>query len=235
MASVLLLGIAKGGFGGVGTPIALPIMALGIPTELALGALLPLLIAMDIVSVGSHHGNADKKAVLYALPASLVGVVLGASLIAIISADVTGFVIGVLSIIFAFIALSGYTPQIAAWPTWTGSIFGACSGFTSTIAHAGGPPIHIYYLSRGYDHRQFVATSAMFMAGVNLLKVVPFLVVGALDRSALLLSLYLAPLALGAAYLGVLLSRRISRTIFKFAVNGLLLLVGCKLIFDAVT
>lgn len=234
VVAVLLLGIAKGGFGGVGAPVALPLMALAVPPELALGALLPLLIAMDAVSVTAHRHNADKKAVLYALPASVAGVLAGAGLIALISSDLTGAAIGLLAIVFALMALTGFAPKVDTWPGWTSGVFGALSGLTSTLAHAGGPPIHIYFLSRGYTHGQFVATSALFMAGVNLVKIVPFIAVGALDRSAMLLALKLAPVALVSAYLGVMLSRRLSKQVFKIAVNGLMIVVGVKLIFDAV-
>ena len=71
------------------------------------------------------------------------------------------------------------------------------------------------------------------MAGVNLFKVIPFVTIGALDKQALTLAAYVAPLALVAAYLGVLLSRVISKTVFKYTVNTLMIVAGAKLIFDA--
>lgn len=231
--SVLLLGIAKGGFGGVGTPVALPVMALGIPADLALGVLLPLLIAMDVVSVSAHRKNTDVPTVLYALPGAIAGVLLGASVIAIVSPNIVGFCIGVLAILFAIMALTNASPKTDHWPKWTSSLFGGISGLTSTLAHAGGPPIHIYFLSKGYEPKRFVATSASFMAGVNLIKVIPFVAIGALDKSALTLAAYLAPLAVLAALLGVWVSRVISKRLFKIVVNSLLLFAGAKLIFDA--
>lgn len=234
ITSVLLLGLAKGGFGGVGAPVALPIMALGVPAELALGALLPILMAMDVVSVTAHRRNADLRAVLYALPGALIGVVIGAGIIAVVSPAFVGFSIGVLAIVFAAMALSGKSPDISHWPEWASSIFGGLSGLTSTLAHAGGPPIHIYFMARGYAAARFVATSACFMAGVNLIKVVPFIAIGALDKQALTLAIYIAPLAVIAAFLGVLLSRVLSKTVFKYSVNSLMIIAGVKLISDAV-
>lgn len=231
--AIFILGLAKGGFGGVGAPLALPIMALGVPVELALGALLPILIAMDAVSVGAHRKNADTKAVLYALPASVLGVLLGAAMIASISPHWVGGLIGVLAITFALMSLTGFAPRLDGWPAWTSGLFGGLSGLTSTLAHAGGPPIHIYFLSRGYEHARFVATSALFMAGVNLIKIVPFVVVGALNLEALKLALILSPLAVAAAAFGVWVSRRVSKTTFKYAVNGLMIVAGGKLIVDA--
>ncbi len=231
--AVGLLGIAKGGFGGVGTPAALPIMALGVPAELALGALLPLLLAIDAVSVSAHRKNADLKAVAIGLPAALVGIIAGAFLIAVISSDLTGAIIGALSIFFAVVGLAGYLPRIDGWPAWTNSIFAGLSGLTSALAHAGGPPIHIFYLTRGYDTARFVATSSLFMAGMNVIKVVPFIIAGALTVEAFWLAIYLAPLAVATAALGVVLSRQISKRAFFLTVNLAMLVVGAKLIFDA--
>ncbi len=233
--AVAILGLAKGGFGGVGTSASLPIMALGVSPEVALGAILPLLLAADAVSVGAHRKNADLGAVAYGLPAAFLGTILGAFLIAVISSNLIGALIGCLSIAFAVMGLTGSMPKIDGWPAWTNSIFASISGLTSALAHAGGPPIHIFYLSRGYDTAKFVATSSLFMAGMNVLKIVPFILAGVLTTEAFLLAVYLAPLAVATAALGVVVSRRISKKAFFTTVNSAMLLVGAKLIFDAVS
>ena len=233
--SVILLGLAKGGFGGMGATVALPIMAVGIPVETALGALLPILMAMDVVSVGAHRKHADIPAIGYALPGALVGVVIGAAVIALVAPHWVGFCVGVLAIGFAFMAMFGVHPNTSGWPKWASSVFGGASGFTSTIAHAGGPPIHMYLLTRGYTKEQFVGTAATFMAGVNIIKVIPFFVVGAMTKETLILSLVIAPFAMISAYGGVLVARRMSPRVFKIMVNVLLIVAGTKLIFDAFT
>ena len=50
VVAVLLLGLAKGGFSGLGA-LATPIMALTISPVLAAAILLPILIAQDVISV----------------------------------------------------------------------------------------------------------------------------------------------------------------------------------------
>ena len=232
--AVVLLGLSKGGFGGVGATAAVPLMALGVDAELALGALLVLLLCADVVSVTAHLKNADTKIIWVTLPSAAVGILLGASVIAFAPATLIGIVIGILAIAFGIMSLTGWKINMANSPNWIGSVFGATSGATSTLAHAGGPPIHMYFLSRGYEPKEFVATSACFMAGVNIIKIVPFLVVGALDREAAILALYLAPLALVSSYAGVLVSRVISNAVFKYTVSALMIAAGAKLIFDAV-
>lgn len=232
--AIVLLGIAKGGFGGVGAPVALPLMSLGVSTELALGALLPILMAMDVVSVSAHRKRADLPTVWFALPGVVIGVLIGAAILAYVSPQIVGGSIGVLAIIFACLALSGREFSSAHWPKWVGSIFGTISGLTSTIAHAGGPPFHIFLLSKNYEPPRFVATSVVFMASVNLTKLLPFLLIGALDWEALKLSLYLGPVAILSAFLGIFIARILSKKYFKIIVNSLLILAGLKLIFDSI-
>jgi len=43
-----------------------------------------------------------------------------------------------------------------------GSIIGCFAGFTSTLAHVGGPPVSIYLLPQGMHRTIYVGTSAIF-------------------------------------------------------------------------
>ena len=231
--AVVLLGVSKAGFGGVGTAVALPVMSLGLPAETALGVLLPLLLATDVVSVSAHRKNMDFRTILFAFPGAIAGVLLGASVIGFASPNVIAGCIGALAIFFAILALTDRSPDVSHWPKWVGSFFGLASGLTSALAHAGGPPIHIYFLAKGYAPQVFVATSAGFMAAVNLVKIGPYFAIGALNQDALKIALMLAPLAVGAAFAGVAVARILSKKTFKIAVNWLLIVAGLKLLYDA--
>lgn len=233
--SVTLLGVSKAGFGGGGTALALPLMALGMPTELALGVVLPLLLATDVISVAAHRKSMDLRAIRFAVPGAVIGVVIGVLIIDLASPRGIAGTIGALSILFAIYGLSGRQPDVSGWPRWIGSVFGVVSGLTSTIAHAGGPPIQVYFLTQGYAPKVFVATSAGFMAVVNLLKLGPFLFIGTLDQEAMGWALTLAPIAILSAFAGVVLARVISKTAFNLTINLLLIATGVKLLFDALS
>ena len=232
--AVVLLGIAKGGFGGVGAPVALPIMSLGLPVETAIGVLLPILLTMDIVNMVNHRRNADYPTIALALPGALLGVGIGTLAIYAIPGDLVGAGVGIIAILFALYALSRKPGPTRGLPRWMALPFGAASGFTSSLAHAGGPPIHIFLLSRGYDQGRFAATSNMFMALVNLLKVGPFIVVGALTTASFAVALWLVPLAAAAGVLGYFVSRLLPARVFRYAVNILMMAAGTKLILDAI-
>jgi len=71
--AVLLTGISKGGFGGVGVPL----MALAIPPVQAATILLPVLCLMDLVGLGAYFGKWEKPTLRIVLPGALLGIVAG--------------------------------------------------------------------------------------------------------------------------------------------------------------
>lgn len=233
--AVFMLGLSKGGFGGAGTPIALPLMSLGLPAELALGAMLPILMSMDVISVGAHRKDLHRPTIKFALLGAVPGVIIGAFLVAFVSSRIIGGMVGVLAILFAIQSMAKLQPKSENMPEWVGGLLGMLSGLTSTLAHAGGPPIHAYLISRSFEPKVFVATAATFMACVNLLKVGPYLAIGALNWEALKIALFALPLVVVATLIGVRVARMISKSVFLVIVNLALLAVGTKLIFDALT
>lgn len=234
LLAILLLGLAKGGFGGVGAPVALPVMSMGIPVETAIGVLLPVLLTIDVVNVVTHRKTADYGTIALALPGAIVGVGIGSLLIYAIPGHIVGAGVGVIAILFAVQALRQHSRRAQGLPRWLAVPFGMASGLTSSLAHAGGPPIHMYLLSRGYEQLKFVATANMFMASVNVLKVGPFFATGTMNTQTLALAVKLLPVAAAAAVLGYFVAKVLPKAAFKYVVNGLMVVAGFKLILDAV-
>jgi len=115
-----------------------------------------------------------------------------------------------------------------------GTLWGTVSGFTSTLAHAGGPPFAIYMLPQPLDRGTLVATSALFFMIVNYTKIVPYALIGQLNVGNLAASLLFSPLAPLGIWLGVWLNRRISDSVFFNVSYVLLFATGAKLVYDAV-
>ena len=114
-----------------------------------------------------------------------------------------------------------------------GAFWGALSGFTSTLAHAGGPPFAVYMLAQKVDKTLFVGTSAVFFLVVNYVKLVPYYFVGQLNVGNLAAALLFSPLAPLGIWLGVWIHRRMSQAAFLNVSYALLLATGVKLIYDA--
>jgi uncharacterized membrane protein YfcA len=235
--AVTLLGLAKGGFSGLGL-MSLPLMALVVSPVQSAAILLPILIVQDAVSVWSYRKTWDRTNLKVMLPGAAIGILLGYLLAARVSDTAVGFALGVISVIFAARRLIAErrgtlpAPTKASWGG--GTIWGIVMGFVSMIAHAGGPPFQIYVMPQRLQRDIFVGTGAVAFAIINLIKVPPYLALGQFTRENLMTSLVLVPVAILSTFAGVWLVRRVSGEKFYTAVYILLVIVGFKLIIDGI-
>jgi uncharacterized membrane protein YfcA len=236
IAAVILIGLAKGGFTGLGA-LGTPLMALGADDPVRAAAiLLPILIAQDVVAVAAFRRRWDGRVLAAMLPGATVGIGLGWLLAARISADAVMAALGAISILFGAYRLSAERGgQIAASsrsPGWVGSLFGVVAGFTSQIAHAGGPPFQMWVMPRRLDRDVFVCTSAIFFAVVNWIKVPAYLALGQFTSENAIATAVLLPVAMLASLAGVKLVRKVATERFYTIVYVLMILAGAKLLLD---
>ncbi|MEP7329852.1 MAG: sulfite exporter TauE/SafE family protein [Betaproteobacteria bacterium] len=242
-AAILITGIAKGGFGQGSGGIAVPLMSIFIAPPEAAGIMLPILCAMDIFGVHAYRHSWSHKHIAILLPGALLGIGLGALAFGSLPVNVIRAMLGVISVTFAVNQWLRLTERIARGLASAkgppgrvaGTLWGAASGFTSTLAHAGGPPFAIYILAQKIDKTLLVGTSAVFFCIINYVKLVPYYFLGQLNVGNLTAALIFAPLAPLGVWLGVWLHRRISHRMFFNLSYGLLLLTGLKLLYDAAT
>lgn len=235
--AVLLFGIAKGGFGGGLGVMAVPLMALVISPVQSAAILLPILCLMDLVSLWAYRGRWILAELRVLLPWSLVGIAAGTLLFGFMSPGVIRLILGVVALTFTlhhWLQKSLRTGEEKVFSPPIGMAASATAGFTSFIAHAGGPPISMYLLRRGLDRTAFVATTVVFFAVVNYAKLVPYAWLGQLDTANLQTSLVLAPLAPLGVAAGVWMHNRVSDRFFFQVAYTLLFLVGLRLIYDGI-
>jgi uncharacterized membrane protein YfcA len=106
------------------------------------------------------------------------------------------------------------------------------SGLTSTIAHAGGPPLAVYLYPLRLDRQALAATTVVFFGVMNYVKLVPYFFLGQLSAQNLLTSLLLLPLAPIGVRIGVWLAKRITDRWFYRVVYVMLGVSGTKLVAD---
>src|ERR671913_2602357 len=85
--AVLLVGLSKGGFGGAGAILGVPIMSLAVSPVQAAAILLPILLVMDGVGLYAWRGTRDRGSLVHLLPSALIGVAIGWALAAAVSSD----------------------------------------------------------------------------------------------------------------------------------------------------
>jgi uncharacterized membrane protein YfcA len=233
--AVIILGLAKGGFAGLGI-LAIPLMALSASPVQAASITLPILIVQDVVSVWAFRRSWDARILALMLPSAAVGIAAGYALAAYVSAAAVELAVGLVSVAFALLRLSARAaqPQAGRSPV-AGALWGAAAGFTSQIAHAGGPPFQIYVLPKQLPRDTFIGTSALFFAIVNWMKVPAYAALGQFTRENLATAAALMPVAIGSTFAGVWLVRRVSVERFYTTIHLLLLLVGAKLLWDGAT
>jgi uncharacterized protein len=234
--AVLLIGLAKGGFSGLGA-LGTPLMALGMADPVRAAAiLLPILIAQDVVAVAAFRKSWDGSVLAAMLPGAVVGIGLGYLLAAKISSAAVMAVLGAISILFGAYRLwaerGGRLAASSGSPAWVGSLFGVATGFTSQIAHAGGPPFQMWVMPKRLDRDVFVGTSAIFFAIVNWIKVPAYAALGQFTTENAVATAMLLPVAVLASLAGVKLVRKVAVERFYAIVYALMIVAGAKLLLD---
>jgi len=237
LSTTLLVGIGKGAFGGGLAILGVPLLALVVdPLQAAIMVAL-LVAAMDLVAIGSFGASTwSKPDLAWLVPGLVGGIGLGYAVFLIVDARIVTLVIGLVTLGFtADWFLRGRTSPAGALPVSPALalLAGVVSGFTTFVAHAGGPPVAMYLLARGLSKTAFVGTTiALFMLG-NLLKLPPYLALGAQRPEALWAALALLPAAPLGVWIGRWLHDRLDRQRLFFACYGLLAAAALKLVVDA--
>jgi hypothetical protein len=232
--AVILMGLSKGGFSGLGL-LSLPLMAQVVSPVTAAAIMLPVLMSQDVVTVWSYRRDFDRRTLATLLPGAALGIFAGYLLAARVADGAVVLAIGLISVVFALRNLlagggAELPPTRSNYPQ--GTFWGALSGFTSMIAHAGGPPYQIYTMPLRLPPAVFVGTGAIFFALINVIKVFPYIALGQFTTANLTASLALLPVAIVSTVAGVWLVRKVPVKRFYKIIYSLLLLVGLKLTYD---
>lgn len=231
--AVLLLGISKSGFGAGFGSLAVPIMALSVTVPQAAAILMPILFVMDVMGLAAWRGKWDVKLLRFLVPFGLVGTVIGTLLFRLLDPRLVAGIVGAFTLLFLAQRLL-FPPRADSPPPpkWLGGVLTATSGFTSFVAHAGGPPITAYVLPLRLAPVAFSATMTVFFFVINLSKWVPYGWLGLLDLRNMATSLALLPFAPIGVIVGVRMAHRIEPKLFYRLLSLGMFLTGLKLVWD---
>ena len=235
--AVLLMGISKAGFGGGLGALATPLMTLVMPATTAVAVLLPLLLAMDALGIWTFRKKFDKRILKIIIPGAVIGMLMGWLFFGLVDPRYVKAVLGIECVLFALLRLRKGA-QLASIPAKKptivpGVIFGALSSFASFISHAGSPPILQYILPLKLEKTLLVGTMTVFFTFVNVIKLVPYGVLGLLNTANLGTSLVLLPIVPMGYWLGIKALHGISDFYFQKILTWALFFTGLKLLWDA--
>jgi uncharacterized membrane protein YfcA len=231
---VILIGIGKAGFAGGTGALATPLFCLAVDPRQAVGVLLPILCACDMVALVYYRRSCAWRPLAICLPGAVAGVAAGGLLLGSVSDTLLKQIVGAIALFFVTYRIAGYVAgrAPAAWRPGipAGSALGASAGFLSTLAHAAGPVMAAYLLPQHLGRRIYVGTTVFFFAIINLVKLIPYACLDLLETPNLLFSLALLPVVPLGVWAGVWLNRRIGERAFLIVVYVLLFLAGLRLL-----
>lgn len=238
---VLVIGIAKAGFGGGIGVLAVPLVANALPAERALGVMLPILIFADLFSVWSHRRGVSWRHLCSLLSGAIGGILLGTWILW--TFQETGQLtwtlnLSVGSICLVFVALQvyrmfgGYVPRIPPGPVG-GVASGGLAGTVSTVAHSAGPVVSIYLLEQRLNKSRLVATMVLFFLVINCLKWPTYLGLGLINGRTLIESALFAGLVPIGIVAGLWMHKRLAERPFTAIMYLGAAVAGARMLYKA--
>lgn len=232
---VFLTGVSKvglaAGFGSLGVPM----LSLFVPPAVAAGILLPILIVIDTTNLWTYRNHFQKQYFLLMIPGAILGIALGSLAFGVVDPNFVRLMVGLIALWFAAIY---YGKKYL--PDWGGKLdmkwgfaFAAMSGFTSHLAHAGGPPVRAFLLNQNLHKSEFVGTFGFFFAVVNWMKLPPYIAFGQINWDTLPISAMLLPMVPFGVFVGIFLHKKLKQEQFMRVAYVLLTITGLKLVYDA--
>ncbi len=233
--AAVLIGMSKGGLPLVGM-MSVPVLSLVMSPVKAAVLLLPLFVISDAVGVWLYRKQFSLVNLKILIPAGIAGVLFGWLTAAMISEQTIKFLIGLVGVSFClqtwFKRGQDHAPKTASWPK--GLFWGSTAGFTSFIAHAGGPPFQIFVLPQKLPKAEFAGTATILFAIINVAKIGPYQNLSPYSEEDFWKIAVLVPFALLGTFLGAYLTKRIADAWFFKLVQVGLFLLSIKLIQDAI-
>jgi uncharacterized membrane protein YfcA len=228
-----LVGMGKGGVPIVGM-LAVPVMALVMNPVMAAGMLLPVYVVSDMFGLYAYRHAFDRRVLAILLPGALIGIGLGWATASIVPEAAVTLLVGLIGVAFALnlIVKRAVVAEPKRAEVAPGLIWGAVTGFTSFVSHAGAPPYQVYTLPLGLTKAVFAGTSTIAFTVINAVKLVPYYALGQLNTGNLKMAAVLAVPAVIAVFAGVGLVKIMPERLFFRLVIWALLAISLKLIWD---
>ncbi len=229
--AVILLGLSKGGFFGLGV-MALPLMSLYVPPLQAAAIILPTVLAQDALTVWTYRRNRSAWNLKIMIPAIAAGIAMAGLFAASLTAAHIRLAIGLIAGLFVTRHwLGGYFHLLSPRPGMlSGVFFGTLGGFTTMLANAGGPAWQMHLLPQQLDKLTYIGTFTILFAVSNLLKIPAYGMLGQLTRENLAIGAVLLPVAVLANYAGIWLVRRTPTELFYRIAYVLMFMIAVELI-----
>lgn len=235
VVAAALVGMGKGGLPAVGI-LGVPVLALVINPVTAAGLLLPVYVLSDMFGLYAYRHAFNARVIAILVPGMVAGVGVGWATAALVPVWAVTALVGAIGLVFALNLLLRRKGPVSPRPARVapGLFWGAMTGFTSFVSHAGAPPYQVYTMPLGMPKLVYAGTSTIAFAIVNAVKLVPYWQLGQLSAANLRVAVVLMPVAAVSVFVGLKLVKLLPEAAFFRFVTWALLALSAKLIWDGV-
>jgi uncharacterized membrane protein YfcA len=229
------IGLSKGGVPMIGM-LGVPVLALVISPLRAAALLLPIYVVTDMFGLWAYRRNFSRRNLAILVPAAIAGIGFGWATAAMVSEAFVTLLVGTIGLAYCFDLWrkrKRNSPPLQA-DVPRGLLWGALTGFTSFVSHAGAPPYQMYVMPQKLSKLVFAGTSTILFAIINIVKLLPYWMLGLLSPDNLQTAALLFPVGIAATLLGVRIVRVLPEDVFFRLVTAGLFLVSAKLAVDGV-
>jgi uncharacterized membrane protein YfcA len=236
-ATTLVIAIGKSAFGGGLAILGIPLLAI-VTEPLDAAIMVAMLVSlMDMMALRSFGASTwSKPDLVWLLPGLVVGIGIGYLVFIRIDPRIVTLLIGLTTLAFTtqwFLKGRLAAPGSRSVSGKLALLAGTASGFTTFVAHAGGPPVAMYLLGRGLPKSTLVGTTIVLFTLGNWLKLPPYFALGLKHTEALWGALALAPAVPIGIWLGHVVHRKLDQKTLFIWCYGLLAVAAAKLSVDA--
>jgi uncharacterized protein len=234
--ATLLVGASKGGLPGVGV-LGVPVLAQVTSPVVAAGLLLPLLIVSDWYGIWMYRKNFNLRLIKLMVATGCIGLLVGWAMAHVTNDAVVKLIVGIIGLFYFVDAILKRNREVvpASESIPRATFWGSIAGFTSFVAHAGGPPYQMYVLPLKLDKMTYAGTTTIVFAIINFLKLPPYFILGQINLVSLEICAWLAPVSLLGAFVGYRLTTTLSEKLFFRLVEAALVLLSVKLLYDGIS
>jgi len=214
-----------------GFGVALVTMAL-LPSLIGLQVATPLValigIALEVLMLIRYRSSIRFKSILTLVVSSAIAIPVGVVYLRRLDELVALFILGLILVLFAAYALTGYRLPELSHPAWAW-LFGLVSGLLGGAYNTAGPPVIVYGNCRKWSPQEFKSNLSGFFIIGSLVVVTTHWLNGNLTPIVWTTFLFSLPMLMTGFLLGQSMDRWLNPEIFRKIVLMLLVVLGLRL------
>jgi uncharacterized membrane protein YfcA len=231
-AVLFLASVIRSAFGFGEALIAVPLLALVVPVEVAAPVSVLASITVALIAVIQDWRKIHLRSAVWLVLPTLLGIPLGLVLLKVVPEPVVKAILATVIIAFSAYSLLSRTHRElkndnTAW------LFGFGAGVLGGAYGMNGPPLVVYGSLRGWSPQHFRATLQGYFLPASLAGMLGYSVAGLWTPTVTRFYLWSLPLVVLATFLGRAINHRMNAHQFVRYVHGGLIMIGVILLIQA--